>query len=62
MECGIRDCGEWISSGPLKGENFAWGHVAVAPLRHPVMGRANGNNVSRPTQRRKRPTSELVAA
>jgi hypothetical protein len=36
--------------------------VAVAPLRHLVMGQANGNNGSRSTQRRKRPTSELVVA
>jgi hypothetical protein len=54
--------GDGYPPGPLKGENFARGHMAVAPLRHPIIGQANGNNGSRPTQRREGPTSELVAA
>jgi hypothetical protein len=54
--------GDGYPPGPLRGENFARGNMAVAPLWHPTVGRANGNNGSRPTQWRKRPTSELVVA
>lgn len=55
------DVGDGYPPGPLKDKNFAWGHMAVDPLWHPVMGRVNGNNESRLTQGRERPTSELVA-
>jgi hypothetical protein len=48
--------------GPLNGKNFARGHMAVAPLWHPVVVRANGNSGSRPIPERERPTSELVTA
>jgi hypothetical protein len=47
--------------GPLKGENFARGHMAVAPLWHPAVGRENGNSGSMPTQERDGPALELVA-
>jgi hypothetical protein len=54
-------CGDGYPPGPLKGKNFARGHVAIAPLKHLVVGQTNGNNGSRPTQGQERPTSELVA-
>jgi hypothetical protein len=53
--------GDEYPLGPPKGENFSRGHVVVAPLRHPIMGQANGDDGSRPTQRQKRPMSELAA-
>ena len=52
--------GDGYPLGPFNGENFAPGHMAIAPLRHPVMGQANRDDGSRPTQRQKRPTSELA--
>jgi hypothetical protein len=54
--------GDGYPPGPLRGENFSQGHMAVAPLWHPAVGRANGNSGSRPTQEREGPTPELVAA
>jgi hypothetical protein len=47
--------------GPLGGKNFARGHMTVAPLRHPVVGRAKGNDGSGPTQERDGPTLGLIA-
>jgi hypothetical protein len=58
----ILGVGDGYPPGPLRDENFAQGHMAVAPLWHPAVGRANGNSGSRPTPERESPTSELVAA
>jgi hypothetical protein len=53
--------GDGYPLGPLRGENFARGHMVVAPLRHPTVGQANGNSGSRPTLEHEGPTPELVA-